>query len=177
MNQREWQDKGLRIVPISVNCSRSELLQNDFLHKWFKPLKDSALSSQYMHLEVTESLFTEHFDKLSEVLRECQQRGVKIELDDFGTGYSSLSMFQLLPLDIIKFDMAFVKGLDSPRQARVMAACVRLVHNLGLKSIAEGVETSQQLEKVKEMGIDAVQGYYYSRPLPKAEFEQYLMSV
>lgn len=174
MNQREWQDKGLRIVPISVNCSRSELLQNDFLHKWFKPLKDSALSSQYMHLEVTESLFTEHFDKLSEVLRECQQRGVKIELDDFGTGYSSLSMFQLLPLDIIKFDMAFVKGLDSPRQARVMAACVRLVHNLGLKSIAEGVETSQQLEKVKEMGIDAVQGYYYSRPLPKAEFEQYL---
>ena len=177
MNQREWQDKGLRIVPISVNCSRSELLQNDFLHKWFKPMKDSALSSQYMHLEVTESLFTEHFDKLSEVLRECQQRGVKIELDDFGTGYSSLSMFQLLPLDIIKFDMAFVKGLDSPRQARVMAACVRLVHNLGLKSIAEGVETSQQLEKVKEMGIDAVQGYYYSRPLPKAEFEQYLMSV
>ena len=177
MNQREWQDKGLRIVPISVNCSRSELLQNDFLHKWFKPLKDSALSSQYMHLEVTESLFTEHFDKLSEVLRECQQRGVKIELDDFGTGYSSLSMFQLLPLDIIKFDMAFVKGLDSPRQARVMAACVRLVHNLGLKSIAEGVETSQQLEKVKEMGIDAVQGYYYSRPLSKAEFEQYLMSV
>ncbi len=177
MNQREWQDKGLPIVPISVNCSRSELLQNDFLHKWFKPLKDSALSSQYMHLEVTESLFTEHFDKLSEVLRECQQRGVKIELDDFGTGYSSLSMFQLLPLDIIKFDMAFVKGLDSPRQARVMAACVRLVHNLGLKSIAEGVETSQQLEKVKEMGIDAVQGYYYSRPLPKAEFEQYLMSV
>ena len=177
MNQREWQDKGLRIVPISVNCSRSELLQNDFLHKWFKPLKDSALSSQYMHLEVTESLFTEHFDKLSEVLRECQQRGVKIELDDFGTGYSSLSMFQLLPLDIIKFDMAFVKGLDSPRQARVMAACVRLVHNLGLKCIAEGVETSQQLEKVKEMGIDAVQGYYYSRPLPKAEFEQYLMSV
>ena len=175
--QREWQDKGLRIVPISVNCSRSELLQNDFLHKWFKPLKDSALSSQYMHLEVTESLFTEHFDKLSEVLRECQQRGVKIELDDFGTGYSSLSMFQLLPLDIIKFDMAFVKGLDSPRQARVMAACVRLVHNLGLKSIAEGVETSLQLEKVKEMGIDAVQGYYYSRPLPKAEFEQYLMSV
>ena len=174
MNQREWQDKGLRIVPISVNCSRSELLQNDFLHKWFKPLKDSALSSQYMHLEVTESLFTEHFDKLSEVLRECQQRGVKIELDDFGTGYSSLSMFQLLPLDIIKFDMAFVKGLDRPRQARVMAACVRLVHNLGLKSIAEGVETSQQLEKVKEMGIDAVQGYYYSRPLPKAEFEQYL---
>ena len=177
MNQREWQDKGLRIVPISVNCSRSELLQNDFLHKWFKPLKDSALSSQYMHLEVTESLFTEHFDKLSEVLRECQQRGVKIELDDFGTGYSSLSMFQLLPLDIIKFDMAFVKGLDSPRQARVMAACIRLVHNLGLKSIAEGVETSRQLEKVKEMGIDAVQGYYYSRPLPKAEFEQYLMSV
>ena len=177
MNQREWQDKGLRIVPISVNCSRSELLQNDFLHKWFKPLKDSALTSQYMHLEVTESLFTEHFDKLSDVLRECQQRGVKIELDDFGTGYSSLSMFQLLPLDIIKFDMSFVKGLDSPRQMRVMAACVRLVHNLGLKSIAEGVETSQQLEKVKKMGIDAVQGYYYSRPLPKAEFEQYLMSV
>ena len=173
-NQHKWQEKGLRIVPISVNCSRSELLQNDFLRKWFKPLKDTSLSPQYMHLEVTESLFTEQFDKLSDVLRECQQRGVRIELDDFGTGYSSLSMFQLLPLDIIKFDMSFVKGLDSPRQARVMAACVRLVHNLGLESIAEGVETAQQLEKVRKMGIDAVQGYYYSRPLPKEEFEKYL---
>ena len=156
-NQRRWQDMGLRIVPISVNCSRSELLQKDFMHKWFKPLKDTALTPRYMHLEVTESLFTEQFERLAEVLRECQLRGVKIELDDFGTGYSSLSMFQLMPLDIIKFDMSFVKGLDNPRQARVMAACVRLVHNLGMQAIAEGVETSFQYEKVKKMGIDAIQ--------------------
>ena len=127
-----------------------------------------------MHLEVTESLFIEQFERLAEVLRECQLRGVKIELDDFGTGYSSLSMFQLMPLDIIKFDMSFVKGLDNPRQARVMAACVRLVHNLGMQAIAEGVETSFQYEKVKKMGIDAIQGYYYSRPLPREEFEEKL---
>ena len=68
-----------------------------------------------------------------------------------------------------------ISGLDSPRQARVMAACVRLVHNLGLATIAEGVETDLQLEKVKKMGIDTIQGYYYSRPLPKEEFEKYLM--
>lgn len=173
-NQRRWQDMGLRIVPISVNCSRSELLQKEFMHKWFKPLKDTALTPRYMHLEVTESLFTEQFERLAEVLRECQLRGVKIELDDFGTGYSSLSMFQLMPLDIIKFDMSFVKGLDNPRQARVMAACVRLVHNLGMQAIAEGVETSFQYEKVKKMGIDAIQGYYYSRPLPREEFEEKL---
>lgn len=173
-NQCRWLEKGLRIVPISVNCSRSELLQRDFIRKWFKPLRDAALAPEYMHLEVTESLFAEQFDRLAEVLRECQQRGVKIELDDFGTGYSSLSMFQLLPLDIVKFDMSFVKGLDSPKLARVMAACVRLVRSLGMKSIAEGVETSQQLEKVKKMGVDAVQGYYYSRPLPREEFEEKL---
>lgn len=176
-NQRRWQDKGVRIVPISVNCSRSELLQADFLRKWFKPLQDSYLPPQSMHLEVTESLFTEKFEKLAEVLRECQQRGVKIELDDFGTGYSSLSMFQLLPLDIIKFDMSFVKGLDSPKQERVMAACVNLVHNLGLKTVAEGVETHEQLDKVKSMGLDMVQGYYYSRPLPEEEFERYLRGI
>lgn len=176
-NQRRWQDMGLRIVPISVNCSRSELLQRDFMHKWFKPLKDTAVTSRYMHLEVTESLFTEQFERLAEVLRECQLRGVKIELDDFGTGYSSLSMFQLMPLDIIKFDMSFVKGLDNPKQARVMAACVRLVHNLGMEAIAEGVETSFQYEKVKKMGIDAIQGYYYSRPLPREEFEKMLKPV
>lgn len=176
-NQRRWQDKGVRIVPISVNCSRSELLQEDFLRKWFKPLQDSYLPPLSMHLEVTESLFTEKFEKLAEVLRECQQRGVKIELDDFGTGYSSLSMFQLLPLDIIKFDMSFVKGLDSPKQERVMAACVNLVHNLGLKTIAEGVETHEQLDKVKSMGLDMVQGYYYSRPLPEEEFERYLRGI
>jgi len=174
-NQRKWQEKGLRIVPISVNCSRSELLQNDFLRKWFKPLKDNNLTPESMHLEVTESLFSEQLDRLAKVLRECQERGVKIELDDFGTGYSSLSMFQLLPLDIVKFDMAFVKGLDNPRQAQVMAACVRLVRNLGMEITAEGVETSEQLYKVKRMGIDTVQGYYYSHPLPKEEFEKFLV--
>lgn len=174
-NQRKWQEKGLRIVPISVNCSRSELLQNDFLRKWFKPLKDNNLTPDSMHLEVTESLFSEQLDRLAKVLRECQERGVKIELDDFGTGYSSLSMFQLLPLDIVKFDMAFVKGLDNPRQAQVMAACVRLVRNLGMEITAEGVETSEQLYKVKRMGIDTVQGYYYSHPLPKEEFEKFLV--
>ena len=100
---------------------------------------------------------------------------MKIELDDFGTGYSSLSMFQLLPLDIVKFDMAFVKGLDNPRQAQVMAACVRLVRSLGMEVTAEGVETSEQLYKVKRMGIDTVQGYYYSHPLPKEEFEKFLV--
>ena len=147
------------------------------MRKWFKPLQDSYLPPQSMHLEVTESLFTEKFEKLAEVLRECQQRGVKIELDDFGTGYSSLSMFQLLPLDIIKFDMSFVKGLDSPKQERVMAACVNLVHNLGLKTVAEGVETHEQLDKVKSMGLDMVQGYYYSRPLPEEEFERYLRGI
>ena len=174
-NQRKWQEKGLRIVPISVNCSRSELLQHDFLRKWFKPLKDNNLTPDSMHLEVTESLFSEQLDRLAKVLRECQERGVKIELDDFGTGYSSLSMFQLLPLDIVKFDMAFVKGLDNPRQAQVMAACVRLVRNLGMEITAEGVETSEQLYKVKRMGIDTVQGYYYSHPLPKEEFEKFLV--
>ena len=164
-------------MPISVNCSRSELLQDDFMRKWFKPLQDSDISAQSMHLEVTESLFTEQFDKLAKILRECQQRGVEVELDDFGTGYSSLSMFQMLPLDIIKFDMSFVKGLDSPKQARIMAACVNLVHTLGMKTVAEGVETSQQLDKVKSMGLDMIQGYYYSRPLPEDEFERYLQGI
>ena len=174
LNQRKWQEKGLHIVPISVNCSRSELLQSDFLRKWFKPIKDNMITPQSMHLEVTESLFSEQLDRLAKVLRECQKRGVKIELDDFGTGYSSLSMFQLLPLDLVKFDMAFVRGLDNPRQAEVMAACVRLVHSLGMEVTAEGVETSEQLYKVRRMGIDTVQGYYYSHPLPKEEFEKYL---
>lgn len=174
LNQRKWQERGLHIVPISVNCSRSELLQSDFLRKWFKPIKDNMITPQSMHLEVTESLFSEQLDRLAKVLRECQKRGVKIELDDFGTGYSSLSMFQLLPLDIVKFDMAFVRGLDNPRQAQVMAACVRLVHSLGMEVTAEGVETSEQLYKVRRMGIDTVQGYYYSHPLPKEEFEKFL---
>lgn len=173
-NQRKWQEKGLHIVPISVNCSRSELLQDNFMRKWFKPLKDNNLSPESMHLEVTESLFSGQIDRLAKVLRECQEKGVKIELDDFGTGYSSLSMFQLLPLDIVKFDMAFVRGLDNPRQAQVMAACVRLVRSLGMEVTAEGVETSEQLYKVKRMGIDTVQGYYYSHPLPKEEFEKFL---
>ena len=176
-NQRKWQEKGLRIVPISVNCSRSELLQNDFLRKWFKPLKDNNLTPDSMHLEVTESLFSEQLDRLAKVLRECQERGVKIELDDFGTGYSSLGMLSRLPIDALKMDMSFVhNAFGEKRDMRMIELIIDIAEHLKVPVIAEGVETKEQYLTLKEMGCDIIQGYYFSRPVTKENFDSFVIA-
>lgn len=173
-NIRRWTNRGLRTVPISVNCSRAGLLHGDFYSKWSEPVRAYKVQPDFLHLEITESLFAENTDDIARVLRLCRDNGIKIELDDFGTGYSSLSSLELLPLDIVKFDMSFMKRLFSDKTARIMALSVQLAQSLNLKTVAEGVETEEQLEIVRSMGVDAVQGYYYSKPLSEQDFEDYL---
>lgn len=173
-NIRRWKNRGLRVVPISVNCSRTGLLQGDFFSKWMEPVRMIQVPTEFLHLEVTESLFAENSDDLSRVLRLCRDNGIKIELDDFGTGYSSLSSLELLPLDTVKFDISFMKRLFYDKTARIMALSVQLAHSLNLQTVAEGIETEEQLEIIRRLGVDAVQGYYYSKPLCEEEFEEYL---
>jgi len=173
-NQRRWLDEGLPIVPISVNCSRRAFLQPDFYDRWIVPVNDTQVPTQYLHLEVTESLFTDHMDEMVNTLQRCRELGIKIELDDFGTGYSSLNALGILPLDIVKLDMSFMREIDDERKARVMAASVKLIRNLNMLTVAEGVETEHQREIVCGMSVDMVQGYYYSKPLPQEEFLEYL---
>lgn len=177
-NLRKWRDKGIPVVPISVNSSRVELTDDK---KYFERRTELAkkwnVPADLLHIEVTETMFGSRMEEVVETLRKCHDYGFGIELDDFGIGYSSLHTLGDLPLDIVKLDMSFVQQLDDPKKERVMTGCVNLIKNMNLKIVAEGVETERQYRRVKELDIDIVQGYYYSKPLPEKEFEEYLMRV
>lgn len=171
---RKWLDVGLDVVPISANSSRADFLSEAYTSQLIPVVKEHGLPPHLLHIEVTESLFSEFSDGAVNTLQKCRDEGIQIELDDFGTGYSSLHSLSVLPIDIVKFDRSFVLRIDDPKETEVMRCCVSLIKRLNLKSVAEGVETDQQRNRVIELGIDTIQGYYYSRPLSVADFESYL---
>jgi len=173
-NQRKWQEMGLKVVPISVNASRQDFAQKDLYKRIIAPVVDHQIDDHLMHIEVTESLFSNLSDGAIEILQHFRNKGIAVELDDFGTGYSSLNSLSQLPIDIVKFDMSFVRKLNDPRNEKVMRGCVSILKDLNLRSVAEGVEDAETRLKIAEMGIDYIQGYYYSKPLPAADFEKYL---
>ena len=174
INQRKWLNKGIRIVPVSVNASRVDFNHPDFLDKIVVNLTRNNLAAKYMHIEVTETAFSNNIDMIAGKLKECRDYGIKVELDDFGTGYSSLNTLTDLPIDVVKLDMVFMKQIHNPKKSRVLNACINLAKELDLTTVVEGVETEDQLYIVKNFGADMVQGYYYSKPIPEEEFEQYL---
>lgn len=173
-NQRMWIDKGLKVVPISVNASRHDFQQENLRNRVLDPVEEFNVPENLMHLEITESLFSNLSDMALEDLSMFRNGGIKVELDDFGSGYSSLNSLSELPIDIVKFDIGFVRRLADPRSEAVMQGSAEIVKALHLKSIAEGVEDEATRQKVADMGIDTIQGYLYSKPLPVAEFEEYL---
>lgn len=173
-NLRRWIEQGLSVVPISVNASKLDFKQVNFLKRWMKPVNDNKVSHEYLHIEVTESLFSDDVNELIDILKDCREAGFQVELDDFGTGYSSLNTLGSLPLDVVKLEMSFVKQIHEERRMRVLAACINLAKSLKLTTVAEGVESTEQMEVLQNLGADVVQGYYFSRPIPEEEFENYL---
>lgn len=174
---RKWLDAGLPVVPVSVNISRMDLVLPDFLSRLCEPVSQYSIPEKYLHIEVTESLFADRMEELVSTLSRCHELGFLVELDDFGTGYSSLNILGELPLDMVKLDMSFVRSMEDPHRARIVNGMVRLTHSLGLRAIAEGVETEEQLNALRNIGIDAIQGYYYAKPMRETDFETYLANV
>ena len=126
-------------------------------------------------LEITESAYTEDAEQIVSVAKTLRESGFRIEMDDFGTGYSSLNMITTLPIDTLKLDMQFVRTAFRDRKdMRLIEAVVSLARSLGLTTIAEGVETEEQLQALKALGCDIVQGYFFSKPLPAKEFESFV---
>lgn len=173
-NLHKWIEKGLDVVPVSINASKLDFMRPDFFEKLNKASTEMDVPSGLLHIEVTESLFSDQIEELVDILSKCQENGYKIELDDFGSGYSSLNTLSILPLDVVKMDMSLVKAITDFKSMRVFSACINLARSLGLKTVSEGVETKEQMWAIRELGGDVIQGYYYSKPLSEEDFEKYL---
>ena len=174
-NLREWMDEGLPVVPLSINCSRIELARDtQFFERRIQPAKDYKVPAELLDIEVTESMFGDSMETVAEILMKCKAFGFGIELDDFGSGYSSMHTLGDLPLDTVKLDMSLVRNIDDPKTFRVTSACINMIKNMNLEIVAEGVENEYQRDRLKELEVDTIQGFYYSKPLPGEAFEDYL---
>lgn len=174
-NLRRWIDAGIRVVPISVNSSKLTFKQENMLDYLGEITDQFDIDPSLIHLEITETLMEDDTDALVARLQEIKAKGYQIELDDFGSGYSSLNILSALPLDVVKLDMSFMKQFGDEKRAKVLAACIKLAKELGYKTVSEGVELEEQNGVLAHLGVDAIQGYYYSKPLPEEEFEKYMI--
>jgi len=172
-----WRAQGLALVQTSVNVSARQLHQPDFASQVTALLTRSQLDTDDIQigLEITETALLEDLARTLATVHALREANVHIYLDDFGTGYSSLSYLQQLPVDRIKADLSFVRDLPcSAASAAVISAIVAMAHSLGLKVIAEGVETQLQRDRLIELGCDYAQGYYFAKPLPAAAMREWL---
>ena len=169
----EWQEKyGFRL-PVSVNLSRADVFDPTIVDRLVRLIGDNSLNYEDLKLEVTESAYTDRAKDLLNVVRRLRVMGFEIEMDDFGSGYSSLNMLSDMPIDVLKMDMKFIRNIETSRtDMRLVRLILDIAKSLGLRVVAEGVETKGQLTLLKDAGCDIVQGYYFSRPLPPVEFEK-----
>jgi diguanylate cyclase (GGDEF)-like protein len=161
----EWQGSG-HMVSISVNVSGRQLREPGFVDLVAQTLSETGIAAHSLIIEITETALLQDLETAQTKLGELRAMGVRIALDDFGAGYSSLAYLSQLPVDEVKIDRMFVAGLEIADQRATVLTIVRLLEALNVRSVAEGVETARQLAYVHSLGIDACQGYYFSRPVP-----------
>ena len=169
---RDWKERFGVSVPVSVNISRIDMYDPYFIEKLDDIVARNGLEHRELLLEITESAYTEDSAQIVSTVKQLREKGFRIEMDDFGTGYSSLNMISDLPIDALKLDMQFIRNAFRERKdTRLLEVIFHLAESLEVPTIAEGVETAEQMLTLKSMGCDIVQGYYFSRPLPADEFE------
>lgn len=159
------------ITPISINISRAYMHRADLIETIENILKKHEIPCNLIELEITETS-TQQFSNISffvDLIEKIHSKGFSVSIDDFGSGYSSLRIFSKLPVDYVKFDKEFFKEVHE-RDAHVIRGFLDVAHALNISTIAEGIETQEQIQRVKSMGFDIVQGYYYSKPLPINEY-------
>jgi len=160
-----FQDEETQEFPVAVNVSTRQFRQKDLVEHIHQALEDSALAPSCLELELTENFFMEDTQQNRSALEKIKGMGVRISLDDFGTGYSSLQYLKTFPIDTLKIDRSFVQDIDAnSTNARLVVSMIGIGHGLGLKVLAEGVETHQQVLFLQAHGCDYAQGFYFSRP-------------
>jgi len=170
-----WQRAGLPHINVSVNLSPIQFRHTGLVQSVASALAQAGLDPAFLELELTESFVMHDAERINVAMKSLKTLGVDIAVDDFGTGYSSLSYLKRFPVDRLKVDKGFVRDIDSdPDDAAIVRAIITLGHALGLKVVAEGVETLAHLEFLRQHGCDELQGYYFSRPIPALEMEALL---
>lgn len=170
---RQWQQLGLNDWVLSINVSAPQFQQLDFVDKLNSLLKHYEVPAGQLKLELTESVLMQNLDEVIHKINELKQLGIQFALDDFGTGYSSLSYLMKLPFDVLKIDVSFVRDMfQSKQKEAIVQTIVQLAHNLGLKVVAEGVETEKHFDYLSSLGCDYFQGYLFSKPVAEPEFRQ-----
>lgn len=167
----EWEQAGLSVVPLSLNVSPIQCRDPTFGLRFLAMIEKFGISSDLINLEITESSIIQDIERTKVNLDYLKDLGIGIHIDDFGTGYSSLSLLKDLPLDVLKIDRSFVAGLGAAGGSEpIVHAVVDLARKLGLKTIAEGVETEEQVKMLAGLGADFLQGFYFSRPVDADAF-------
>jgi EAL domain-containing protein (putative c-di-GMP-specific phosphodiesterase class I) len=170
-----WVDAGLPLINMAVNISAKEFRHERFLEGVFEILKDTGLEPGCLELELTESVLMKRVEATGSILKTLRAIGVHVAVDDFGTGYSSLSYLRKFPIDALKIDQSFVRQITtSPRETSIVTAIISMGRSLGLRVIAEGVETQEELAFLQAHDCEEAQGYYFSRPVPPQQFAKLL---
>ena len=170
-----WKKEKKISIPVSVNVSRKDLLKEGMVAYLDELVKKTGIFYDELLLEITESAYMEDPERIIEKIDALRDLGFLIEMDDFGTGYSSLSMVSRLPIDALKIDMCFIKdAFKEKKDTGMIGIILQIAKYLNVLSIAEGVEDQLQMDDLKKLGCDIVQGYYFSKPVPAKEFERFL---
>lgn len=170
---RSWKEKYGLEIPLSVNLSRVDIYRPNLVEEIINYVDSNHVSRDKYYIEITESAFVEDSQSVVPIIEKIKENGFKIEIDDFGSGYSSFNSLADLPFDVLKIDMGFIRAMDrNPKVKGIIKMIINLAKMLDAKTVAEGVETKDQYLFLKESGCDVIQGYYFSKPLPQAEFEE-----
>ena len=170
---KKWETEYDISMPVSINVSRVDILDENLLQNLMNVIDANKISIKNVYLEITESAYSDEPELINRRVNELAEKGFLIEMDDFGSGYSSLGMVTSLPIDVLKIDMSFIRNmLTNAKDKKMVEVIIEIANFLKLKTVAEGVENLEQLETLKQMGCDIVQGYYMSKPISIDEFEE-----
>jgi diguanylate cyclase (GGDEF)-like protein len=162
-------------LTISVNVSPKQFTKPGLAHEIFSVIEQAQLDPSCLNLELTETMAMSDVEKTGKILSELKNLGIRLSIDDFGTGYSSLNYLRRFPVDTLKIDRSFVSNMDIDDNRKIVATIVMLAHNLGLRVVAEGTETEDQLRQIEELRCEFAQGYFFSKPLEADQAEQLLV--
>lgn len=177
MQNKAWQQAGIKPVRISVNLSARQFQQQNLVEDIKRLMDETGIGPEWLSIEVTESAAMQDFDATANALKKLKAMGIEISLDDFGTGYSSLNYLKLLPIDVIKIDRSFIQSMaQNAGENAIVKAVILLAHSMNLKVVAEGVENIEQLEFLRDQNCDIAQGYLFSKPLSPDKLDGILKS-